>query len=242
MRSMIWLWLRGSSVAVGSSSNNTAGSSTRTEASATRFFSPPRGDRADGREVPLAACIPVSAQLAKATCSLDHPNCRGAKATSSNTVGLNSCTSGFWKTSATRTVKGSAKSSRCTSSAVNSCSSKWSEPCDGEHSPSSMRSSVDFPEPFAPSRASRSPRLIWSDNPRQRGNAVIVEANVAQLEQGESFTIFPSRLQSCRPARNRPSRRSPTLSDASRKEPVHRRGILATASRDRHRCSGRNSY
>ena len=39
--SMIWLSLRGSSPAVGSSSSNTSGSSTRTDASATRFFSPP---------------------------------------------------------------------------------------------------------------------------------------------------------------------------------------------------------
>ena len=39
------------------------------------------------------------------TSSLDHPSCSGPNATSSNTVGLNSCASASWKTSPTRLRK-----------------------------------------------------------------------------------------------------------------------------------------
>src|SRR5271157_765715 len=103
------------------------------------------------------------------TFSFDHCNCNGPKATSSNTVGLNNCTSGFWKTSAIFLRNESAKASWFRSLGVRRWPQKHTKPCDGKYSASRMRNRVDLPEPLAPSRAMLSPSSTCNDSPRSAG-------------------------------------------------------------------------
>ena len=96
-------------------------------------------------------------------------SCSGPKATSSNTVGLKSCTSGFWKMSATRRRKAKANFSWANASSVSSAPSKRAVPAAAKYSPASTRSRVDLPEPLAPRTATRSPRGDVERHPVERG-------------------------------------------------------------------------
>src|SRR5271157_3648966 len=116
--------------------------------------------------------MPISSNVSStldSTFSFGHCNCRGPKATSSKTVGLNNCTSGFWKTRATFLRNESAKPFWFRSSDVRRWPQKLTEPCDGKYSASRIRNRVDFPEPLAPSRAMLSPSATCSDSPRSAG-------------------------------------------------------------------------
>ena len=97
---------------------------------------------------------------------------------------------------------------------------------------------MDLPEPLAPSRATRSPCAICQREAAQRGNAVVVEARVLQLEEC-GIVGLPSHPHGETPGQPEkpPARDSPTFSCESRRESGRRREIRATAWRDRLRCS-----
>ena len=91
----------GSRFAVGSSRRYASRSSVRTEARATRFFSPPLrlyGYRSARASIPSAAS---AASTRLDTSASSKPIWRGPKASSSRTVGEKHWTSASWKTSPT---------------------------------------------------------------------------------------------------------------------------------------------
>ena len=96
---------------VGSSNSHTSGERLSTEASATRFFSPLES-WCGGRSRNFSICKAARAAATRSfTSSWLTPNCSGAKATSSHTDGMNSCTSLSWNTRPTRRRKSKLKAS-----------------------------------------------------------------------------------------------------------------------------------
>ena len=122
-----------------------------TVAMAAARFSPP-DSRYVGRSSRCPA--PTSARASDTrflTSGSERPWFRGPKATSSNTVGMNSWSSESWKTNPIR---------RRTSSAVfldSTVPPTSTDPPDGSMSPVRASIMVDFPAPLAPTRAQASP-------------------------------------------------------------------------------------
>ncbi len=147
----------GSRPAVGSSNSSTSGLMASTEASATFFFSPPlRWYGGRSRRCPRPRIWMVSS-VRCSTSPESSPRCSGPKAISSQTLGENSCASEFWKTKPTRRRNRCEKPSSRNAVSLSSSPKAEMRPALGKISPSSIFSSVDLPEPLAPSSASRSP-------------------------------------------------------------------------------------
>ena len=82
----------------------------------------------------------------------------GPNAISSRTVGENTWASEFWKMNPTRDRKPRENCSSSRLSSVTSAPNAAVVPQSGNSRPSSTFSSVDLPQPFAPSSATFSPR------------------------------------------------------------------------------------
>ena len=98
------------------------------------------------------------------------PSCSGPNAISSRTVGENTCASEFWKMNPTRERK---PIENCSSSQVvlghGLAERLVAYPQSGKIRPSRTFSSVDLPQPLAPSSATFSPRPTSNDTPSSAG-------------------------------------------------------------------------
>src|SRR5215218_4819500 len=131
----------GSRPAVGSSRMRTSGFIASTPAMAARRFSPPEsanGERAVSSPAPTARSDSRTRSL---TSSSSSPSCRGAKATSSSTVGAKRADSGNWKTRPTLRL------SSLFLSVVASTPSTSTSPLVGTRSRFMCCTSVLLPEP-----------------------------------------------------------------------------------------------
>ena len=170
MSSSSHCWVRGSSAAVGSSKSSTSGFITSTDAIATRFFCPPEswyGARSARAPMPSIASV---SSTRRSTSSVGKPMLSGPNAISSRTVGENTCASEFWNTKPTRERKPALNCSSSRRSSVTVSPNAVYAPESANSSPSSSFSSVDFPQPFAPSSATFSPRATCSETPSSAGN------------------------------------------------------------------------
>ena len=95
---------------------------------------------------------------------------RGPNATSSRTVAEKTCASLCWKTNPTRLRNPRLHCSSSSASSVIAVPKAVKVPLAGNTSPSSTFSSVDFPQPLAPSTATRSPGWTSSETPSSAGN------------------------------------------------------------------------
>ena len=95
---------------------------------------------------------------------------RGPNAISSRTLEENTCASEFWKTKPTLERKPALNCSSSRRSSVTASPNAVYEPVSANSNPSSTFSNVDFPQPFAPSSASFSPRATRSETPSSAVN------------------------------------------------------------------------
>ena len=93
------------------------------------------------------------------------PMLSGPNAISSRTVGENTCASEFWKTKPTLERKPALNCSSSRRSSVTGSPKAEYVPVSANSSPSRILSSVDFPQPLAPSSATFSPRATASETP-----------------------------------------------------------------------------
>src|SRR5579862_1719508 len=107
--------------------------------------------------------IASASSMRSATSSRARPMFRGPNAISSRTVGENTWASEFWNTKPTRDRKPRENWASSRFSSVTSAPNTSYRPVSGYRSPSSSLSSVDLPQPFAPSNATFSPRSTVSD-------------------------------------------------------------------------------
>ncbi len=162
--------VRGSRAAVGSSNSRTSGFITRTEAIATRFFSPPEswnGARSASSAIPSIA---ITSAIRRSTSSGGSPICSGPNAISSRTVGENTWASEFWKMNPTRERNPIENRSSSRFSSVTGWPNARYVPASGKSRPSRILRRVDFPLPLAPRSATFSPRRTESDTPSRAVN------------------------------------------------------------------------
>jgi hypothetical protein len=136
-----------------------------TEAIATRFFSPPEswyGARSASSAMSRSAS---TSSTRRSTSEQSNPRWRGPNDTSSRTVGEKSWASELWNTKPTRARNARANWSSSSVAAVSSVPNAWTVPRSGPRSPASNLSIVDLPQPFAPSRATRSPAPTVRETP-----------------------------------------------------------------------------
>ena len=98
------------------------------------------------------------------------PSCSGPKASSSRTVGEKTWASLFWNTKPIRDRKAVFICSSSRVSSVIGSPKAVNVPVVGNTNPFNTLSRVDLPEPFAPSRASFSPRATVRSTPPRAGN------------------------------------------------------------------------
>ena len=171
MSSVSQCWVRGSSAAVGSSKSSTSGFMTSTEAIATRFFWPPESWNGARSASSAMSSIASTSSTRASVSSLAQPSCRRPKATSSRTVGGEDLRVGVLEDEADPGAEARGellvlqgvlgdrlrrRRGRCRTS--------------GKTSPSRTLSSVDLPQPLAPSSATFSPRCTSRRRRRAPGS------------------------------------------------------------------------
>ena len=160
---------RGSSIDVGSSSTRYAGRIASAPAMASRCFWPPRAGAARGARSPVEPdrgerLVDARADLARAARRGSRDRTRRPPRRPSPTI----WSSGFWKTSPTRSRTSQTRALVARVDAVDA------SPCptSGSSSPLASRASVDLPEPFAPStRDASRPGATSSETPRSARRA-----------------------------------------------------------------------